>query len=129
MGGEKDAIKKKLIQEKILIKSRNLRGKEKQEWEQYLLCNENEKQMRLEASEARENLWRWREEGGRRLKGEEKMRKSYIIEEKEIMENRIKRLGIIMENVKRKGWRNRENKKYSGKKREQPWRKKRKGGE
>ena len=62
-----------MIQEKILIKSRNLRGKEKQEWEQYLLCNENEKQMRLEASEARENLWRWREEGGRRLKGEEKM--------------------------------------------------------
>ena len=60
IGGEKDAIKKRLIQEKIKLKSGKLRGEEKQEWEQYLLCNEKEKKMRLEASEARENLWRWR---------------------------------------------------------------------
>ena len=57
---KKSEIKTKLLQTKIGEKTKLLRGKENSEWEQYIHFDPTEREMRAEAAEAKENLWRWR---------------------------------------------------------------------
>ena len=53
--------KEKWIQTKIFEKRGELGETERKEWTKYLLLDVQERDLRLETAEARENLWRWRE--------------------------------------------------------------------
>ena len=67
---------------------------ERKEWTQYLLLDDQERELRLETAEARENLWRWRGKGT--LKGKEKIRKKFTIEKGEILEKRFEKMNSII---------------------------------
>ena len=87
--------REKYIQTKITEKTNN---KEKQEWEQFLLLDKDEREYRLEVSEAKDNLLRWR--GTRKSSQEEKMGKGYTIGRGEKLEKRLEKLKEILENSK-----------------------------
>ena len=95
---KKERINNELLQTKVGEKINGLRGKENKDWENYLQLDPKERKMKIEAEEAKENLWRWR--GGKRIKGAEKMRKSFTIEKNEILRERLKKLNKIIEKSK-----------------------------
>ena len=75
--------KKKLGKERwVKTKKNKIRGKlgqkERKEWEKFLQLDETERELRIETSEAKENLLRWRDE--KKLKGKEKTGKKVTIE-------------------------------------------------
>ena len=86
--------KEKWIQMKIFEKRGELGEAERKEWTQYILLDDQERELRLETAEARENLWRWRGKG--KLKGKEKMRKKFTIEKGEILEKRFEKMNSII---------------------------------
>ena len=86
------------IQTTIAEKLTKTSSKEKQEWEQFLLLDKEEREYRLEVAEAKENLWRWR--GTRKSSKEEKMRKGYTIGGEEKLEKRLEKLKEILEKSK-----------------------------
>ena len=94
----KENINNKLLQTKVGEKIKDLRGEENKDWENYLQLDPKERKIKIEAEEAKENLWRWR--GGKRIKGAEKMRNSFTIEKNEILKERLNKLNKIIEKSK-----------------------------
>ena len=86
---KKKSGKERWVQTKIFEKRGKLGEKERKDWEQFLQLDKIERELRIETSEAKENLWTWSDE--KKLKGKEKMRMKFTIQRGELME---------------KGWRN-----------------------
>ena len=80
--------KERWVQSKIFEKRGKLGEKERKDWEQFLQQDKIERELRIETSEAKENLWRWSDE--KKMK-KEKMRMKFTIQRGKLME---------------KGWRN-----------------------
>ena len=97
---EKNKLRKERWVKTKKIKIRGKLGqKERKEWEKFLQLDETERELRIETSEAKENLWRWRDK--KKLKGKEKMRKKFTIQKVELMERRLEKLNSIIEECKR----------------------------
>ena len=54
--------KERWVQTKIFEKRGKLGEKERKDWEQFLQLDKIERELRIETSEAKENLWRWSDE-------------------------------------------------------------------
>ena len=96
LAGEKQqAFKEKQIQTKMNLMLKNGDDKVKEEWSKYLKYDEQEREMRMDMAEAKENLWKWRT-GKKNKNGGEKVRKKFSIDKGEVLDRRISKLDEIM---------------------------------
>ena len=94
-GEKKKIYREKYVQTKLNLILSNGDEKIKEEWRKYMEYDEQEREMRLDMAEAKDNLWRWRSEK-KKKGGEEKVRKKYNIDKGELLDRRIVKLDEII---------------------------------